>query len=93
MSQVNVKVTHQKDPNSIRDQIGSFEEMLNKYHVQIKWEGNRAELKNPAISGHIDITDEHVEVQIKLGMMAKAMGINAEKLTGSIRKRLEAALA
>lgn len=93
MSQVNVRVTHQKDPSSIRAQIGSFEEMLNKYAVKINWNGNKAELKNPAISGHIDIGDDYVEVQIKLGMMAKAMGINAEKLSGSIRRRLEEALA
>jgi putative polyhydroxyalkanoate system protein len=93
MSSVNVRVPHQKDPSEIRAQIGSFEEMLSKYAVQITWSGNQAELKNPAISGNIDIGADYIEVNIKLGMMAKAMGIKADKLTGSIQRRLEAALA
>jgi putative polyhydroxyalkanoate system protein len=92
MSSVNVRVPHQKDPSEIREQIGSFEEMLSKYSVQIIWSGHQAELKNPAISGNIEIGADYIEVNIKLGMMAKAMGIKADKLTGSIRRRLEAAL-
>jgi putative polyhydroxyalkanoate system protein len=67
--------------------------MLTKYMVKITWTGNKAELSNPAVSGNIDITDSFVEVNIKLGMMAKAMGIDGTKLEGSIKKRLEAALA
>lgn len=93
MSYVQVRVPHQKDPASVRAQIGSFEEMLNKYAVKITWNGNKAELKNPAVSGEIDIGADYIEVKIKLGMMAKAMGINADKLSGSIRRRLEEALA
>jgi len=93
MAQVNVRVPHQKDPSSVRDQIGGFEDMLSKYAVKISWSGHRAELKNPAISGSIDIGADYIEVNIKLGMMAKAMGVNPEKLTGSIRRRLEEALA
>ena len=81
MSKVHVRVPHSKDPSSIREQISSFEEMLSKYMVKITWSGN------------IEIASNFVEVNIKLGMMATAMGIKADKLESSIKKRLEAALA
>ena len=93
MAQVNVRVPHQKDPSSVRDQIGGFEDMLSKYAVKISWSGHRAELKNPAISGSIDIGADYIEVNIKLGMMAKMAGIDAARLEASIRKRLRAALS
>jgi|LauGreDrversion4_2_1035121.scaffolds.fasta_scaffold1288837_1 putative polyhydroxyalkanoate system protein len=93
MSTIHVKVPHSKPVSSIRAQIGAFEEMLNKYAVKITWTGNRAELKNPAVSGHIELSDSFVEVKIELGMMAKMMGIDAAKLQGSITRRLTEALA
>ncbi len=93
MSSIHVKVPHSKPVSEIRAHIGAFEEMLTKYAVKITWTGDRAELKNPAVSGHIHIAPEHVEVKIELGMMAKMMGIDAAKLQGSITRRLTEALA
>ena len=93
MSTIHVKIPHSKPVSELRAHINTFEEMLSKYAVKITWTGDRAELKNPAVSGHIALSPAHVEVKIELGMMAKMMGIDAAKLEGSIKRRLTEALA
>ena len=91
MADVQVSVPHSTTPEDARARIGEFEAMMSKYHVKSKWSGNTAKLKGPGVSGSIAIGDSSVDVQIKLGMLAKAAGIDPKRLEGSIRKRLEAA--
>ena len=45
------------------------------------------------ISGDIAVSTSDVCVNLKLGMMAKAAGVKADKLEGSVRKRLVEALS
>ena len=92
MSNVNVVEAHSKSVAEIKAGLSQFEEMFAKYMVKMEWSGDRATLSGP-VSGSIEIRSRELEVRIKLGMMAKAMGVNPEKLTGSIRRRLEEALA
>lgn len=91
MADIKINEAHTLGAAEARKRIADFEEMMAKYFVKATWSGNRAELKGPAAKGSIDITDTAVSVVIKLGMMAKAAGVDATKLEGSIRKRLKAA--
>ena len=91
MSNVNVVVAHSKDPAEIKSGLSQFEEMFAKYMVKMAWSGDRAALSGP-VSGSIEIRAREIEVNIKLGMMAKMAGIDPQRLEGSIRKRLSAAL-
>ena len=91
MSTINVREPHSKTAADIRAGLSQFEEMFAKYMVKVEWSGDRAELNGP-VSGFIAIHPSELEVQIKLGMMAKMAGIDASRLEGSIRKRLRAAL-
>lgn len=93
MSDVRVVEPHNTTPKDALGKISEFEDMLQKYGVKPKWSGNSAKIKSPGVKGSIDIDDTNVTVDLKLGMMAKAVGIDANRLEGSIRKRLRAAFS
>ena len=91
MSKVQVREAHNKSAQEVKAGITEFETMLSKYMVKIDWQGDRATLSGP-VSGSLAITDQDITVEIKLGMMAKMAGIDAQRLESSIRKRLRSAL-
>jgi putative polyhydroxyalkanoate system protein len=91
MSDVVVNQAHNVSADEAKKRIADFEEMLTKYGVKVDWKGNTGTLKGTGVSGGIDIGPSNVKVEVKLGMMAKAIGVDATKLRGSIEKRLKAA--
>jgi len=92
MAEVKVTQAHALAPAEAKEKIASFEEMMAKYGVKANWSGNSAALKGTGVKGSIDVSDSAVTVVVKLGMLAKAAGVDAEKLKGSIQRRLESAL-
>ena len=92
MSDIVVRQDHALSPEEAKSRISGLEEMMGKYGVQAEWAGNHAELKGMAISGSIEVSDAEVVVSIKLGMMAKAVGVDPDRLKASIEKRLGPAL-
>ncbi len=93
MSKVEVNQAHSLGAEQARNKIGAFEDMLSKYGVKVNWKGNTGTLKGTGVTGQIDVTDTNVKVEIKLGMMARAVGVDPVKLKGSIEKRLGPALS
>lgn len=93
MADVKVKKAHSLSTTEAQQRLQSFEEMLTKYGVKAKWNGNHADLKGTGVSGSIDVSDKDVTVVVKLGMLAKAAGVDAGRLGKSIEKRLDSALA
>ncbi len=93
MADVRVTQAHSLSPDEAIQRIGSFEEMMSKYGVKAKWKGHSAQLKGMGVSGSIDITNSAATVVVKLGMMARAAGVDPARLEGSIRKRLAAAFS
>ncbi len=91
MADINITESHSLGAAEARKKIADFEEMMAKYGVKASWSGNSAKLKGMAAKGSIDITDDAVQVIVKLGMMAKAAGVDPAKLENSIRKRIRAA--
>ena len=89
---IKVSQPHSFTVAEAKTKLGSFEEMLGKYGVKLAWKGDRADIKGIGVSGGVAVTDSEVEVTVKLGMMAKAAGVNEGKLTKSIEKRLRNAL-
>ncbi len=89
---IKVSQPHSFSVDEAKEKLGSFEEMLGKYGVKLAWKGSRAEIKGFGVSGGVDVSATAVEVAVKLGMMAKAAGVDPDKLTASIEKRLKAAL-
>ncbi len=93
MADVKVTQAHSMSTDDAKKAVASFEEMLTKYNVKTNWKGNKADLKGTGVSGSINVTDSSVAVVVKLGLLAKAAGVDADRLKSSIEKRLSAALA
>jgi putative polyhydroxyalkanoate system protein len=91
MSDIHVVEAHNTTADDALTKIGAFEDMLKKYHVKPKWSGHEAKIKGPGVKGSIKIDGSNVTVDISLGMIARAAGIDAKRLEGSISKRLRAA--
>lgn len=92
MSNVTVRQSHSLSVAEARSRLSVFEETLGKFGVKLKWKGDRAEIDGTGVSGGVTVAAGHVSVDIKLGLLAKAAGVDAGKLQGSLEKRLAAAL-
>ena len=92
MSKVVVQRNHSLSPEEVKSRVSGFEEMMGKYGVKATWSGNHADLKGVGVSGSIEISDSDLVVTVKLGMMAKAIGVDPVRLKSSIEKRIGPAL-
>lgn len=93
MSEVRIHQPHKVSAEEARVRVQNFEEMLRKYGVSTLWSGNQATLKGTGVSGSIAVQPNNVEIVVKLGMMARAFGVDPVRLEASIKKRLQAAFA
>ncbi|MBT8470772.1 MAG: polyhydroxyalkanoic acid system family protein [Deltaproteobacteria bacterium] len=91
MADVRVTQSHTVSHDDAKQKLGSFEDMMKKYGVSANWSGSHADLKGTGVKGAIDITDSDVRVELKLGMLAKAAGIDPDRLRKSIGRRLKEA--
>jgi putative polyhydroxyalkanoate system protein len=91
MSTITVNQAHEFSRARARECLGSLEEMMGKYGATLDWEGDEATIKGFGVSGGVTVMDDCVEVVLILGMMAKAAGVDPERLEGSITRRLATA--
>ena len=91
MADVEVTQAHTLSLDEVRAKMSEFEDLMGKYGVKAEWKGSKAKLKGIGVSGDISVSDAAVAVTLKLGMMAKAAGVDPVRLHGSIAKRLKAA--
>lgn len=91
MAEVKVRQPHALAPAAARERLGGFSEMLGKYGVSLKWSGDRAAIKGTGVSGDVVVGPSAVDVTVKLGMLARAAGVDPRRLEASIAKRLRAA--
>ncbi len=91
VSTINISQPHNLSIEEARAKLASFEETMSKYGVNAKWDGAKATLKGMAVSGGIDIGADKLDIVLKLGMMARAAGVDSTRLKSSIEKRLKAA--
>lgn len=93
MSQIHVRQPHSAGRAGARERLQSFESMLAKYKVKLAWKGDKAAIKGLGVSGDVAIDEDAVDVHVSLGMLARAAGIDADRLKGSIARRLQEAFA
>lgn len=93
MASVKVQQPHTIGAAAAKAKLASFEGDLAKYKAKLDWSGHTAQVKGIGVSGNVQVTDTQVSVQLELGMLARAAGIDATRLQGSIAKRLAAAFA
>jgi putative polyhydroxyalkanoate system protein len=92
MADVHVIEPHTLPPSEAIARVKSFEEMLSKYGVKAVWSGTTAELKGTGVSGSINVTSTAVDITVKLGFLAKTIGVDPVRLESSIRRRLSEGL-
>ena len=91
MAAIKVVEPHNLSTADAVERLVVFKEMVSKFGVSLKWTGNHADFKGLGVSGSIDVTESDATIEVKLGMMAKAAGVDGERLKGSISKRVRAA--
>jgi len=92
MAEITVVENHSLSAADAKTRVMAFEEMMSKYGVRATWSGTDAKLKGMGVSGTMKISDSEVRVVLKLGMMARAAGVDPNRLKSSIQKRLHAGL-
>ena len=91
MSMINVVQAHGVSLDEARERLDDFEQAMGKYGVSLDWSGARAEIKGVGVSGEVNVGSTEVRVELKLGLIARAAGVDANRLRGSIQRRLTAA--
>ena len=93
MATVKVEQAHSLSVDEAKDALKSFASEIAKFGMRLEWSGNSAALKGTGASGDVQVAADRVVVTVKLGMLAKAAGVKADRLEGSIGRRLADALA
>lgn len=93
MSNVRVEVAHSLSPSDIPGRLATFSQDLSKVGAKLVWKGTRADVSGIGVSGDVSAEPGKVIVNLKLGMMARAAGVDPVRLEASIRRKLEAALS
>lgn len=85
---VKVIEKHNLGADEAKNRVLAFENFLAEKGVKALWKGHSASIKGPVgVGGSIEVRDSDVEVNVKIPMLARAV-VNADKLEGSIRRRL-----
>ncbi|MEM1024357.1 MAG: polyhydroxyalkanoic acid system family protein [Myxococcota bacterium] len=93
MSTIKVEQAHSLSIDEAKSKVDAFgQDMKERFGLSMSWDGNTARLKGLGASGDVEVRSDMVVVAIKLGMMAKAAGIKADRVEASVTKRLQSAL-
>lgn len=94
MSTISVRHDHNLSVEEARARVDAFEAKMSQYGIQLMWsgDGRHADIKNMFVSGSAELGEGYVQIQLKLGLLARSR-VNPEQLEGAIRRRLAAAFA
>ena len=88
MSSVRVVTPHHLDLAEAQKRLAGFEAILSKDRVKLAWSGAKAAVQGIGVTGSVHVEPSQVVVEVQLGLLARAAGIDANRLQDSIRKRL-----
>jgi putative polyhydroxyalkanoate system protein len=88
MSTITVSHPHGVDRSTARSSMTPFEEMMGKFGVTLAWSGDTAQIKGMGVSGSVTVDDTQVVISLKLGVMAKAAGVDPARLQRTIARRM-----
>lgn len=93
MATVRVEQAHTLSIDDAKTALEAFATDIAKFGMKLDWQGERAILKGTGASGEVVVEPDRVVVTVKLGLLAKAAGVKADRLEGSIGRRLASALS
>lgn len=83
MSRINIERSHSLGREVARERAEKLAQRLaSQYDVSYRWSGDRLEFQRSGAQGRIDVRDDSVAVELKLGMLLSALG-------GSIKREIE----
>ncbi|ERI51977.1 polyhydroxyalkanoic acid system family protein [Pseudomonas sp. NPDC077186] len=86
MSRIRVERPHQLGRAAAREKAEQLAERLaREYDVRYRWNGDTLEFKRSGADGSIEVGEDRVCVELKLGLLLSAMG-------GSIKREIEQVL-
>lgn len=90
MSTIHIVKQHQLERNAIRNEVDKFADKLaTELSADYSWEGDRLVFKRSGANGYLDIGDNELEINIKLGMLLRPLKSTIEsKINGYLDKAL-----
>lgn len=86
MARIHVERSHQLGKAAVREKAEQLAERLaREYDVRYQWRGDTLEFSRSGADGRIEVSDDRVNVEVKLGLLLSAMG-------GSVKREIEKAL-
>lgn len=86
MAKINVERPHSLGREAARAKAEKLAERLaSQYDVRYRWNGDTLEFKRSGADGRIEVGEDHVSVQLNLGLLLSPM-------SSSIKREIEAAL-
>ena len=87
MATIRIHRKHDLDHDRVRDEVQKLaDELARKLSAQYRWQGDKLTFERSGASGHIQIGEGEVDVEIRLGMLLTPM-------QGTIRSTIEEYLA
>jgi putative polyhydroxyalkanoate system protein len=86
MSRITIHRSHALGREVARERAETLAQRLARdYDVHYQWQGDSLEFKRSGAQGRIDVSENQVAVELKLGLLLSAMG-------GSIKREIERTL-
>ena len=92
MATIKVHQAHSYPIDEARQRLAPFEADMARFGTKLAWKGAKASVKGTGVSGELVLTASTAELTLKLGMLAKAAGVDARRLQQSIERRFAKAL-
>ena len=91
MTQISVERKHSLGRDAARQKAEALvDKLAREYDLKARWDGDRVEVKRSGANGSIEISEDSIRVELKLGMMLSMMG---GTIKGEIERALDKALA
>ena len=91
MTQISVERKHSLGRDAARAKAEALVDKLTReYGLEANWQGDRVEVSRSGAKGSVEIGDDLIRVQLKLGMM---MSMMSGTIKGEIERALDKALA
>ncbi|MCG8296193.1 MULTISPECIES: polyhydroxyalkanoic acid system family protein [Pseudomonas] len=91
MTQISVERKHSLGREAVRAKAQALVDRLaQEYDLKARWNGDRVDVSRSGANGSVQIFDDSIRVELKLGMMLSMM---SGTIKGEIERALDKALA
>jgi len=83
MATIHINKTHTIDYDTVRQEVQHLADKLSEdLSADYEWDGDRLVFKRKGASGHIDISESEIDIEIRLGLVLTP-------LKGTIEKKID----